>query len=315
MSLASQFRKIRKVFSTFNAGNINRVAVMDGRIFATDDRIIVSTPFDSDLSFMVDGETFGKAVTRDKATLTIDEAGDVIVTAGVFTASLVTSEPDPRMRPDGEWQPLPKNLLMAFEALQPFQSDDVSREWACAITIKDGHLFATNNYIFAVWDDEDAADMDVSFPAWVVDYMLDLDEKPTGLCIHDDWIGLRFEDDTEILAFRLSREMEQSVMDMGLAIERVGEKIPEGWRKILSEVVEQPGADTVVITPTQLICETDKGTLVAEIASPTTVESQFSPKLLLTVVGIATHIDLDAAPNPSTWYGNNVRGLIAGKTA
>lgn len=312
MSIAAQYRRVKNVFSNFNAGDIDKVLVTGGRIYATDSRIIVSTPFDCALDFLVDGAKFGGAIVRKGASLRLDN-DTLVIDADASTEYLTTGEVTSRTRPDGKWQPLPEQLLEAFRALRPFQSEDMSREWACSVTARRGHLFATNNFIFAIWEAPELGDLDVAFPSWLVAYVLDIGEPPAEMCLHNDWIGLRWEDETEVLAFRLQREMEDKIVNMGLSVEKVGQELPKGFLSAIHEAAGIVGCETLTITPTEIIGESQEDRRVVKFASPTDKPVYFDPNLLLPVLTLATHLDLEAAPDPSSWYGDGVRGLIAGK--
>jgi len=312
MSYATQFAKVKKVFMQLDAGGLNRVMVKGGRIYATDDRMVVSTPFDCELEFCVNGKAFGNAIARPSPSLHFSD-DSLHVTSGDAVLTMTSTEVEDKMRPSGDWIALPKNLIHAFEALHKFQSQDVSREWACAITIKDRRLYATNNFVYGVWEEEDAGDLDVAFPAWVVAYVMDLGLTPVGMVDNETWIGLNYDDGTELLAFKVGRKMPESAIEMGKSIEKKGDEIQPGWKSAVIDACSLPGTDTLKITPDEITTSTSETNLTIKIDSPTSKDCLFSPELILPVLGVATHIDLEAAPAPSTWYGHNIRGLIAGK--
>lgn len=311
MSYASQFQKVKKIVSSISANDLNRVLVQEGRIYATDDRMVISTTFDTDLEFFVDAATFGSALVGRNVQITMED-GMVVVKSEKDTNRVATIEARPLPRPEGDWIEVPPKLLHAFETLTPFQAEDRTREWACAITVRDGLMFATNNCILGVWEDG-GSDINASFPSWLVEYVLSLDAEPTGLIVEEDWVAFKFDDGTEVRALRLAREMIDQAVEMGKAIERNGAELPEGWSAAIQYVADLPGCETVVIEPHRVYAETADGSRERAIDSPTTKESLWDPDWIVRVARAATNLDLDAWPNPATWYGPNVRGLIIGK--
>lgn len=311
MSYATQFQKVKRVLSSIATGDLNRVLVQGGRIYATDDRMVVSTEFDTDLEFFVDGATFGAALQARNVVLSMDDQ-TLVVRSDKDTNRLASSELKTFQRPTGKWRDVPPIMLTAFKTLSPFQGEDRTREWSCAVTMRDGLTFATNNRIFGVWEGG-AEDISVSFPNWLVDYVLGLEADLTGFIVEDLWIGFRFSDGTDVRSARLGRDMLDEAVEMGKAIEPTGAELPKGWSAAVQYVSELPGCDTLTIGPDRMYAETENGSRERKIESPTTKETMWDPAWINRVASAATHIDLEAWPNPSTWNGPRVKGLLLGK--
>lgn len=312
MSYLSQFLKVKPVLTSFTADNLDHVMVREGRIFATDDRITVSAPFRSDLEFVVHGETFGEAIKPKDVALSM-EGECLVVRHGRSTTRIASAPLKDFLRPIGKWKPQPASMMPAFRALASFQAKDFTREWACGITIRNGKTYATDNQIFGVWEGG-GDDIDATFMSWLVNYLIRFKEEPAGYIIEDNWIGFRFEDDTEVRSARLERELTEDAVAVGDSISRRGLPIPFGWFESVSYVSQLPRCDTLTIAPDFMSAKTDEGSRTREIKSPCSKETAWDPKLMKRIAHVATHIDLDAWPKPAPWYGRNVRGIIAGKS-
>lgn len=311
MSYASQFQKVKKLLTSITAGDLDRVLVSGGRVYAANGRMMASATFDTDLEFFVDGKTFGSSLVGRNVELSMED-NTVVVRSDKDTNRLASSIPKEFTRPSGDWQEVPEVMVTAFETLAPFQADDRTREWACAITMRDGLTFATNNLIMGVW--EGGIDgVSASFPNWLVEYVLSLDAKPTGFIVEELWIGFKFADGTDLRSSRLGREMIDSAIEMGKSIELTETELPKDWYAAVEYVSSLPGCETVTIEPNRIYAETANGSREREIVSPTTKESLWDPAWITKVASIATHLDLDAYPDPAAWHAANVKGLIIGK--
>lgn len=309
MSYASQLDKIIKVISSVDVENLYRVLVTGGRIYASDDRMVVSTPFDSDLEFFVDAVTLRSALQGQNVRLSM-KGDNLTVKSDEGTNRLKSVEFEPFKRPQGDWREVPEHMLKAFAALAPFQAKDRTREWACAITVRDGNTYATNNRILGVWEGGDE-DISTTFPNWLIGYILSHDENPTAFIVEELWIGFTFEDGTEIKSAQVGTVMPQDVIDMGNAIKRDSPLLPSSWEQAVSYVVDLPSCDTLKITPERIYTETFNGSRERLISSPTTKESLWDPVWLHRMAELATNVDFDK--DPATWHGPDVKGLIIGK--
>ena len=306
------YQRVKGVLDTSIMDDLDKVQVSGGRLHSDDDRLSISTPVDSDLTFLVRGRHFASAVQRKHVDLSLD-GSTLVVTSGNRVNELATASPRNFILPDGDWLEAGDWLKDSFKVLAPFMSTDRSRSWACGITVRDGKGYCTNNYAIGLWPGC-PRELDVTFPVWCVDYINEMPHKLTHYIVEEKWIGLRFADGTEARSPRLSREFLKTAQEVGDKIEPVGNEISDKFRDVLMELIDVPDMDTIQISPDCCWVQRESGISKINIEAPTKKQSTWNPKLLKMCLEPATHMDFDAWPAPATWYGPDAYGMLAGKT-
>lgn len=128
--------------------------IADGRIYAFNGTMAISTPTDLAVSCVPKAASLIKAVEKipdgKEVVLNLTQAGRLSVKSGRFRAYIECLDDEqalPDIPPAGELVALPSGLLAVLNKIERFISVDASRQWSRGILLRGQSAFATNNIV------------------------------------------------------------------------------------------------------------------------------------------------------------------------
>lgn len=291
--------------------------IRGGRVTGYNGKISLSAPIALDLDCHPKAQPFVNAVEActDTAQLTLTNSGKLSIRSGKFRAhvDILAEDTFPEIVPEGQSIPLKFDIMEAMKLLYGFTAEDASRPWAAGLLL-DGHfMYATNNVILVQYYLEDFFPFRINIPRYTVKEMLRIGASPvlaqataTSVSFHyegERWLRSQQNSlewpDTDAL-FSLSEQMEQDKLLMP-----VTDELFAALAK-LEPFLEPNGK--LWIGNGQIATAAQDGASV-EMDLP---ECSFNHKMLFSLQGVATRIAFAAYPKPVLFYGNKLRGMIAG---
>lgn len=279
--------------------------------------LAISSPIAVDLDIAPKAAPFVKAINAcsEAITLHLAKNGKLVVQSGNFTAHVdcidVATFPD--IRPSGRFITLPAPILPALRKLEPFIGEDASRPWACAILLDGQSAFATNNVVLAeYWLGFDFP-CRVSVAASTIRELLRIGEEPTKMQLDENRISFHYEDGRWITTQLLAAAWPDLRKLLDRCLDATPEPIDPGFWLALEQVVpfvEDSGrcyllGDRIATTATPELAGVS-----ALVACPPV--GCYNARLLAELAHVATSAAFAAYPEPVPFFGENVRGIIAG---
>lgn len=296
--------------------------IKDRKAVAFDGLIATSCPIDIDMhvkpharDLMLAIKTIEDLETEMKMTVT--PAGKLSIKAGKFKV-FVSCLPDKELmtfpEPEGEFVETGKGLMEAIRLAAPFMSTDASRPWAMGMLITKKSVMATNNVVvIEKWHGSNFP-REVILPAPAVAEILSIRETPIGMQVSENSATFHYEGD---------RWLRTQLVEGAWPTERVQERlgqpsncvpVPEGLFEAIERIKKFADAEKpyVFLGPDK-ISTAPEGENGAEFEIETGEGTQiFTISFLLLLNGVATKIDLTQWPNPCSFYGDKLRGVIIG---
>lgn len=199
----------------------------------------------------------------------------------------------------GDW------LLAAAKALRPFVGDDATRRWACGIHIVDGYAYATNNVILARTKAPDLGEP-VTIPIHALDEVVRINEEPTEIIVGESALGIAWGN-----RWMRTKQIADPWPDVaGMFKPGTPHELPPGIRAEVERLLPFcPDPDFPVIRLRPDGISTDEGAMSAIVEGYDFPEIKFHGKMLLAMLGAATHADF--TKSPALWWGDDVEGIIA----
>ena len=293
----------------------------DGRVYAQNGNLRISTPCDIDGAFLVSGQEFQRAIDKlpiDKLNITHNE-DSVIVKGGQFRTTIQT------LPLDLFTMPIPKGkriveldvdkFLYALEQLSPFISKDSSRTFGLFCFFSQGRAFATNNMVIVECADTGLpSDIELLLPQSAADYVLLMkDQKILDITINETAAVFNWEDGTQMVTNLGAQKWPQEGLDMVGEVRKVEHIINEDWRKdVLS--LRDFGDSEITIYIDRIEVGRGRSKTRLNVTSPIPKDAEFSCwgfKTIELILQKATHIDFTNWPKPMTFEWDGIRGLAA----
>lgn len=284
--------------------------------------LAISTPINVDLDVAPKAAAFVKAIDACNETISLHMAtnGKLVVRSGSFKAHVdcIDVESFPDIHPTGRFVDLAKPLLPAFRALEPFLGEDASRPWAHSVCLCGQSAYATNNVVLAEYWLGAELPFKASVSVETVREVLRIGEEPERLQLDANRISFHYPNGRWLSSNLVATEWPASVM--ALLDKHVGDAtvpVPEGFwpalEQLLPFVDEKKGRSVYLLgdrLATSLEPELD-GVSVA-LACPGPLAC-YNARFLYELRTVAKDIAFASFPAPVAFFGDNVRGIIAGK--
>lgn len=292
--------------------------IKDGRIEGYNGAIALSSPINLNLSCNPLAIPFVKAIQtcRETVQLHLTQSKRLAVKSGSFVA-FVDCLPEAAsfsgIAPEGDDLDLSGDVLMnGLKTLAPFIAEDASRLWARGILFRNQSAYATNNIIIVEkWLGPTFPELNI--PEESVSELLRIGEVPTRIQASKSSITFHFKDGRWLRSQVLSTEWP----DISPILQRDGgyESIPEGFFKALDDL--EPfltnfnrcyfSRDRISTSPASEI-----GASIEIKGIPE--RGCWNLKQLQLLKRVATTVGFSSYQEPSMFYGDNLRGVIAGMT-
>lgn len=291
--------------------------ICNGRVKGYNGVVCLCSPLELDIQATPRADTFVKAIAQCKQAIALHmtSGGKLGIHSGTFTAFIECStDPFPEVEPEGEVVQLSGfPILPAFKELLPFISRDTAKPWANGLLIDGQSAFATDNTILAEYWLGVIFPRTVNIPRVAIAEMLRLNIEPVAMQLNTNSVTFHYEDGkwlrTALLTVRWP--------DVHTMLERQANvlPIPEHFFEAVAAV--EPFADNgrVVLESGGVRTTIDRGENGAYMEVPgllVNAQAAFNPKLLLKLDGVATAFDFNSYPAPTMFYGQGIRGMIAG---
>lgn len=305
--------------------------IKDGYIYAHDGRMTVGTPFpfevssfemSSDEALLVPAAEFLRVLANRPQGDFEWEVGEDRLTLkrGRFKGSVkrlpADQWPYPLANEEDEMSPLPDQLIAAFKALLPFCSENATKPWATCLALVGGYVYGSNNIVVARSPHGDAGWVgEYLVPRWVVEFVLARLEGLDGWSCRDQhvtfawkggaWMRSSLINDKYppvegVLTKLMSTDPHVPMAkDWIEAVRRVGKITGDPVVRLREDGIYGSGGEAVMV-------EDDGSTPVPEGAKETVWDLRF----LDGVMDSATHWDPTRYPQPATFKGPNIEGVI-----
>lgn len=289
--------------------------IAGGTVMGYNGSLCLCAPVNLDLECCPKAIPFTNAVKacNDTAQLALTPSGKLSVRSGKFRASVdcVDVAGFPEVAPEGVEVPLAGNLLATIKALYEFTAEDASRPWAAGILLNGCSAYATNNVILVERWLGGHFPYCVNVPRAALREVLRIGEEPTHAQVTEGSITFHYTGGRWLRSQLASTEWP----DVGGLLDRLPTSpanvatVPDGLWEALETLT--PFLDEL----NQVVCvdgllETVHHT--ASVEMPGMPDCSYNAKMLAMLQGVATRIDLQAWPNTAVFFGDNLRGAIAG---
>lgn len=285
-----------------------------GRIQGYNGNVSLSCPIPLDLEVTPNAIKFIKAIETCKVetAISLTPTKRLSIKSGSFKAFVeCTDEAFPHVYPEGATIELENGLLGILKKLQPLIAVDASRPWATGIMFRGSSAFVTNNIIVAEQWLGYSFPVEVNIPAVTIRELLRIKEEPISIQVTETSITFHYTGDRWLR----SQLTPLGWPDLSKLLGRESNQItpPEGFYDGLRDLV--PFVDELfrVYLHDGYASTTKEENAGARVDIPNLKGiGCFNINQLLLLEGNATHIDLLQYPSPCLFYGENMRGCIAG---
>ena len=288
------------------------LVISNGQAYVSHDQAAFSTPTNIE-DCVVPAKRFLDALSRTSDAEVKVTPKRVTITDGQKSyrfQRMEAQDPEPVPGPCA-WE-VPQGLREAFAALVPFCSDEVSRPWTLGVREQGGRFISTNGLVLAVSVQE------FQTPFWG-ETLPNLYARIMGTfpVTHaggeeDEFTGW-LDDGSSFRVSALANPMPDRVYKLFHDVYlEPSWAIPEDWRDVFTDAARSMD-NKVTIEHERMVADL-LGDEVIGYAGSNAAGAIFHPKLLGRVVAVATHIDFSTYPQPVSFKGDTVCGLIAGMT-
>lgn len=289
--------------------------IENGTVRGYNGTIALSSPIQFDINCKPKATPLVNAITKCKETISLSMtgAGKISIKSGAFLALVeCTTDAMPIVEPDGDMFTIDGDqILKAFKALAPFIATDASRPWSNGILLHAGSAFATNNVIgieyWLGWN----CPVTINIPRMAIKEMIRINEAPVAAQATNNSITFHYSD---------GRWLRSQLLDLGWPditkiLNVVNNPIPVDPKifealENIKPFVEKNGAFSFV--PGAIKSHrTDLEGATFEIPG-LNFQGVYNIEMFSLLEGIATHIDLSFYPKAGLFFGENIRGAIAG---
>lgn len=289
--------------------------IANGRVLGFNGLLALSSPIDLDLSATPKAAPFVKAIECCKETVAIHltGAGKLAVKSGGFRAYIECLPEDdsfPGVGPEGEEIPVAGELLNALRTLEPFIGIDASRPWATGVLFKGGSAFATNNIIVAeYWLGYDFP-TPVNVPAAAVKELIRIGKEPEKLTVGKNSMTFHFAGGQWLRTQLYSTDWP----DLSRILDRPAnlKPFPDGLFEAIETISAFVGDDGRIFFRGDHITTSPEPGAGAAVEVPGLPNTGAFHYTQLALLQIADQIDFSDYPNPCSFRGKNMRGVILG---
>lgn len=281
----------------------------------------LSAPIELDLDCCPKAEPFVNAVRacQDTAQLSMTPGGKLSIRSGKFKAHVECLPIDtfPVVQPEGLAVELGGGVLTALKVLYDFTADDASRPWAAGVLLDGESAFATNNVILVECWLGYHFPYRVNVPRTTIREMLRIGEEPVGMQLTADSVTFHYSDARWLRSQLNSTEWPdiRALLNRAPGDPAQVPEVPDGLFEALDTLAPFVSDLGQLFISAGVVATTADADVGAMVEVPGMPICSFNHKMLSMLEGVAQRADFAAWPNPVAFYGNRVRGFIAGMRA
>ncbi len=289
--------------------------IREGRVVGYNGRIALSSPIALDLEANPRAESFVRAIAtcESEVALSLTPAGRLAVVSGSFKAFVeCTTEPYPNVRPSGQHVRPNGNFVQALRRLLPFVGNDASRPWASGILLNGHSAYATNNIIVAEHWLGFPFPATVNVPKSTVEELLRIGQEPLGLQVDESTITFHYDGDRWLHSLLYTTAWP----DVPKLLARQPAMVPLPPEFFTTLAALRPFADKegrVYLSQHGMATSLEEGTGASAALTLWPKPLTFHVDQLSLLASVAQWFDPEG--HPHMWYGDNIRGAIAGMRA
>ncbi len=246
--------------------------------------------------------------------LSITPTGRLSIKSGTFRATVdCIEEVTPHVLPEGTRMDFDgKAILDAFKLVERFVGTDASRPWQTGVLLRGQSAFATCNVVLVEYWLGATVPAMVNIPSIAIREMLRINRPPEYAQVGTHSITFHYGEN----CWLRTQLLETNWPDLQPLLERpnsalpVDEKLFEGLDKI------KPFCDKggrVFFMDGTITTHPENEIESAGFEMPGfNAEGIYNIDMLGLLKGVATHIDFNGYPEPCTFYGDRLRGVIIG---
>jgi hypothetical protein len=304
--------------------DLQHFKIKDSRITGYNGAMALSSDIDVDLDVQPKADKFLAAIKACQGTiaLNVTPTGKLAIKAGKFKSFIdCLQEESPHfVLPEGEEVEVGPLFLEGLKALQPAMGIDASRPWGMGIKLAANSMFATNNVMLVEYHHGHPVPIDVVIPAAAVNEILRIGEMPTRVQTNGVsvtfWFGPKrwlrtnvingAEWPTDKIDAIFSRISHATPVEVSISLKEAVEA--------LKPFLEESSAITLDGITARTVATEGAGASY-EVALPGFEEGKlvtYGHKQLEILCEIATKVDLTLFPMPAVFFGERLRGVVAG---
>jgi len=294
--------------------------ITNGTVQAFNGQFGLCTPINLDLEVYPNGQDFIKAIGAcgdDIISLHVANNGKLVLRSGALKVHVSCDDgvTFPDLTPQGELIPVPTGFLAALAALEPFIKDkNDAHLWATGMLFDGASAYATNNTVLLEYWIGQTLPARCNIPVAAIREVLRIGEEPESLQFADRRLTFHFSEGRWLTTQLLVAEWPDLSHILNKEDSAPQLPLPDGFFDALAQLV--PFTDEV--------CRVFfKGDRMATIAgndvdgatvalSGLPADGCFNAKHILNLQGIIQTIGFSSYPASVVFYGERVRGVIAG---
>lgn len=296
---------------------LSHFRIQGGRITGFNGKLSISGPIALDVDCCPKAEPFVRAVDActETAQLHLTATGRLAIRAGRFRAHVecIDEKEFPEIAPEGQPVAIDGHLLEALRVLYEFSAEDASRPWAAGVLLDGNTATATNNVCIAQRWLGYYFPYRVNLPRYAIKEMLRIGEEPVGMQLTDNSATFHYEGGRWLRTQLNSLEW-PNVDDLLNALPFAVPATPEGLFDALDTLdAFTDDSRRVYMLGNLLATAREEGASVEVVGLP--AEGCYNARMLALLRDVATHIGFDNYPAPVPFFGDKLRGAIAGMAA
>lgn len=290
-----------------------------GRIQAYNGIIALCSDIDFDIDCMPEANSFVKAIEKcnDTASLTLTEANTLHVKSNNFQSYVKclpeSEQSDLFFTPSGEKFEIDgKKLITGLQNLFPFIGDDASRPWCRGILLKNYSMYATNNIIAVEYWVGMTFPITCNIPKEAIVEILRIKDVPDTVQIDHNSITFHYKNNKWIRSRLLNidwPDIDKILIDTSDNAKSVNKELFIAL-EALKPFVENEGR--IYINDGVFSTNLMKNQGAHYKIKNCNYSGVFHIKPLESLKNIAETIDFTTYPQPSPFFGKNIRGMIIG---
>lgn len=298
---------------------LTHFVIEDGTVRGYNGALALCSPIPFDIECKPKAEPLIKAINNcdDTVTLSMTPAGRLSIKSGKFKAFVDCSPADtvPHVLPEGDQLQLDGvALLQALKTLQPFIGDDASRAWSNGVLLRGQSAFATNNVTLAEYWVGSEFPRTLNIPRAAIKEMLRINEAPTHAQHTDNSLTLHYSGGRWIRTNLLETNWPDlnKVLDVDCNPTDIDPRIFEGL-KVIKPFADKLGR--VLFKDGNLQTHEVDGEGAAFAVEGFEAQGIYNIEMLSLLEGTASKADFTTYPKPCLFFGDRLRGAIAGMRA
>ena len=293
--------------------------IQNERILGFNGTLCISSPIAFNIDANPKAVPLIKAITtcRETIQLSLTKTGRLSIRSGPFKALIECLENIPQeMEPIGTYTELPHGILEPLRVLAPFIAEDASRDWARGILLRGQSAFATNNVILVEKWVKYAFPIEANLPKTLIAELLRINIEPVGVQLATNSITFHYAGERWLCSQLYTTQWPDVSSILDEPVVNLLSVPAAFWHALeaLTPFVGDSGMVHIspnnVSTAVNLGEATESGATIQIENLP--AEGSFNLKYLKQLKKITSSIDFAAYPKPCLFFGDNLRGAIAG---